>query len=150
MHSHPDSVIMEKLIDYQWKNHSIAAAIIDSNGEILAMGTTTVNESNDPTAHAEINAIRKACTLVNSPKLPKGCWLYSTFEPCPLCSSAIIWAGIDGVVYANNPLYRGNEENWSFISCEQVLSNGAYIHKTSLIKDFMLDSIKGYFTRHDK
>lgn len=150
MHIHPDSTIMKTLIDAQWENHSITAAVIDSSGEILSIGTTTVSTASDPTAHAEINAIREACTLINNPKLPKGCWLYSTFEPCPLCSSAIIWAGIDGVVYANNPLYRGHEENWSFISCEQVLSEGAYIHKTSLVKDFMLDDIKGYFTRHIK
>jgi tRNA(adenine34) deaminase len=149
MEGHPNKAIMEYLIQSQWKKHSIYAAVIDKNMNIIAEGTTTVNESNDPTAHAEINAIRNACGKLKTTQLPAGYWLYSTFEPCPLCSSAIIWAGITGVVYANNPTYRGKEVNWSFISCEKVLEKGRAIHNVALIKDFMLDEIKDYFLRHD-
>jgi tRNA(adenine34) deaminase len=142
---HPSEPIMHTLIELQRKEHSIIAAIVDSDNNIISIGKTTVFDEHDPTAHAEINAIRKACKLLNSHTLPKGYWLYSTFEPCPLCSSAITWAGIDGVVYANNPTYRGKEQNWSFISCEEVLQKGAYIRDVSLIKDFMIDEIKDYF-----
>lgn len=149
MFQHPNEAIMKELIGNQWTKHSIYAAIVDCNGEVVATGRTTVSESNDPTAHAEINAIRSICYILKTNKLPSGYWLYSTFEPCPLCSSAVIWAGIDGVVYANNPKYRGVEDNWSFISCGKVLEQGSTIHHVSLIKDFMLDDIKGYFIRND-
>lgn len=79
-----------------------------------------------------------------------GYWLYSTFEPCPLCSSAAIWAGIDEIVYANNPDYRGKEPSWLFLSCKDVLAAGSSIHSVSLIPDFKIDDIKGYFTRNGR
>ncbi|MGG5342633.1 nucleoside deaminase [Enterococcus sp. AZ192] len=148
MSEHPNEKIMTQLIHNQWTNHSITAAVIDEKMNIIAQGETTVTAIHDPTAHAEINAIREACAKLNVDKLPQDYWLYSTFEPCPLCSSAIIWSGVTGVVYANNPKYRGNEENWSFISCEEVLQKGARIQEVTLIKDFMLEDIKGYFLRH--
>jgi len=56
-----------------------------------------------------------------------------------------LWAGMDGIVYANNPDHRGKEENWSFLSCEEVLRAGSYIHQTMLVKDFLLEEIKDYF-----
>jgi len=82
---------------------------------------------------------------MNCNKFPEGYWLYTTFEPCPLCSSAAIWAGIDGIVYANNPNYRGKETNWSFISCKDVLNSGNYIHQVNLVENFLIDEIKNYF-----
>lgn len=108
MTHHPNENIMRFLIKQQWEHHSIYAAIVDQDIAIIAIGTTTVQQDNDPSAHAEINAIRLACDALNTPILPNGYWLYSTFEPCPLCSSAIIWSGLDGVIYANNPSYRGH------------------------------------------
>ncbi|WP_242542378.1 nucleoside deaminase [Enterococcus sp. DIV1298c] len=146
MNYHPQESIMSKLIQLQKQEHSIIAAVIDNKNMIVSIGKTTVFIDNDPTSHAEVNAVRQACKQLNTHRLPQGYWLYSTFEPCPLCSSAIIWAGIDGVVYSNNPAYRGKEQNWSFISCEEVLQKGSYIHDVSLIKDFMIDEIKDYFT----
>lgn len=102
-------------------------------------------DDNDPTAHAEVNEIRAACKKLGVSEFPKGYYLYSTFEPCPLCTAAAIWAKIDGIVYANNPKFRGKEENWSFITSEEMLKRGEYIHHVELIKDFMIDSIKDYF-----
>ena len=75
------------------------AAIITKNNEIIAKGTNTVTTSNDPTAHAEISAIRQACKVLNSFQL-EDCTLYSSCEPCPMCLGAIYWARLKRVVFA--------------------------------------------------
>jgi len=148
--THPNRDLMSQLIHDQWTKHSIYAAVVDATGQIIAKGCTTVQQDNDPTAHAEVNAIRKACRKLQTARLPGGCWLYTTFEPCPLCASAAIWAGIDGIVYANNPAYRGKEDNWSFLACEEVLKAGEYQHTVQLVKDFLIEEIKEYFLLSDK
>ncbi|MEI5992538.1 nucleoside deaminase [Candidatus Enterococcus mansonii] len=148
MNQHPNKAIMTSLIIQQWNNHSIYAAVIDEKMKIVSVGKTTVQNSCDPTAHAEVNAIREACAFLKTDSLPKGYWLYSTFEPCPLCASAAVWSKLDGIVYANDPRFKGNLPNWSFIKCKKVLEQGAYIHKVDLIENFMLDEIKDYFIKH--
>ena len=75
-------------------------AVIVKNNKIISEGFNTVTLSNDPTSHAEIVAIRKACKILNNFSL-KGCELYSTCEPCPMCLSAIYWARIEKIYYAN-------------------------------------------------
>jgi tRNA(Arg) A34 adenosine deaminase TadA len=65
----------------------------------VGRGFNTVVESHDPTAHAEIAAIREACERLGTHDL-SGCTLYTSCEPCPMCLGAIYWAGIDRVVYA--------------------------------------------------
>jgi tRNA(Arg) A34 adenosine deaminase TadA len=74
-------------------------ALIVFNGEIIATGSNTVTSSNDPTAHAEINAIRLACQTLKTFDL-SGCILYSSCEPCPMCLSAIYWSHIDKVFFS--------------------------------------------------
>lgn len=74
------------------------AVIVDSNGNILSIASNTVLGDHDPTAHAEINAIREACKKLNSHDL-SGCTLYTTCYPCPMCLSAVIWANIKKVYY---------------------------------------------------
>ena len=74
-------------------------AIIVKDGKIIAEGVNRVAESLDPTAHAEVEAIRKACEILNTYDLT-GCEIYSSCEPCPMCFSAIYWAHIDKVYYA--------------------------------------------------
>ena len=75
------------------------AAILDSEGNIVTVDSNTVLRDNDPTAHAEINAIRSACKLLGTHDL-SGYTLYATGYPCPMCMSAIIWANIKKVIYA--------------------------------------------------
>lgn len=75
-------------------------AVIVRDGEILGAASNEVLTSNDPTAHAEILAIRRACEKLRSHDL-SGCALYATGEPCPMCLSAIIWANIRTVYYAS-------------------------------------------------
>ena len=74
--------------------------ISGKNERIIADGSNKVTFTNDPTAHGEIVAIRQACKNLNHFNLG-GCELYSTCEPCPMCLSAIYWARIDKIYYAN-------------------------------------------------
>ena len=76
------------------------AAIIVRENVILARGTNLVTSTNDPTAHAEIVAIREACRTLGSFQLD-GCDFYTTCEPCPMCLGAIYWARPKAVYYAN-------------------------------------------------
>ena len=75
-------------------------SVIVKDEKIIAEGSNKVTSTNDPTAHGEIVAIRKACKNLNNFNL-SGCELYTTCEPCPMCLSAIYWAHIDKVYYAN-------------------------------------------------
>lgn len=75
-------------------------ACIVKDGEIIGKGSNHVLKNNDPTAHAEIMAIRDACKNINSYDLT-GCTLYTTCYPCPMCLSATIWANIKTVYYGN-------------------------------------------------
>lgn len=75
-------------------------ACIVKNGEIIGKGSNHVLKYNDPTAHAEIMAIRDACKNINSYDL-SGCELYTSCYPCPMCLSAIIWSNIKYVYYGN-------------------------------------------------
>ena len=74
------------------------AVIVDKEGKIISTGNNKVLKTNDPTAHAEIVAIRKACSKLKTNDL-SNYTLYSSCEPCPMCLSAIIWANIKNVYY---------------------------------------------------
>ena len=74
--------------------------VIVKENKIIAEGSNKVTSSNDPTAHAEIVAIREACKKLNTFNLT-GCDLYTSCEPCPMCLSAIYWSHIDNIYYAN-------------------------------------------------
>ena len=74
--------------------------VIVKNGEIIASGVNKVTQSNDPTAHAEIVAIRNACEKMGSFQLD-GCEIYCSCEPCPMCLGAIYWARPDRIYFAN-------------------------------------------------
>lgn len=74
-------------------------AVIVRNGLIIAKGSNRVTDTNDPTAHAEIVAIREACGLLNDFQLT-GCDIYCSCEPCPMCLGAIYWARPDRIFFA--------------------------------------------------
>ena len=74
--------------------------VIVKDEKIVSEGSNKVTSTNDPTAHGEIVAIREACKKINNFSLA-GCELYSSCEPCPMCLSAIYWARIDKIYYAN-------------------------------------------------
>jgi tRNA(Arg) A34 adenosine deaminase TadA len=75
------------------------AAVIVKDEKIISRSGNSVTLTNDPTAHAEVNAIREACRVLNTFHL-EGCSIYASCEPCPMCLSAIYWARIDRVFFA--------------------------------------------------
>lgn len=76
-------------------------AVIARDGKIVATGVNRVTANNDPTAHAEVSAIRAACEKLNTFDL-SGCEIYTSCEPCPMCLGAIYWAHIDKIYYGND------------------------------------------------
>lgn len=76
-------------------------AIIVKDGEVVAEGWNRVTSSNDPTAHAEVTAIRAACEALGTFSL-KGCEIFTSCEPCPMCLAAIYWARLDRITFANS------------------------------------------------
>jgi len=75
-------------------------AVIVKDGEVIAAESNSVTLKNDPTAHAEISAIRAACAKLGTFDL-KGCDIYTSCEPCPMCLGAIYWAHIDRIFFGN-------------------------------------------------
>lgn len=82
-------------------------AVIVKDGQIIAKGTNRVTSNNDPTAHAEIVAIRQACEKLNDFQLTD-CIIYSSCEPCPMCLGAIYWARPKKLVFAANKFDAAN------------------------------------------
>ena len=99
-----DEKFMQQAIDLSIENVANGGgpfgAVIVRNGEVIATGTNRVTATCDPTAHAEVSAIRAACAKLGVFKLT-GCTIYTSCEPCPMCLSAIYWAGIDRIYYGN-------------------------------------------------
>ncbi|HTW45132.1 MAG TPA: nucleoside deaminase [Acidobacteriaceae bacterium] len=75
-------------------------SVIVRDGQIIAEAANSVTATNDPTAHAEVNAIRLACGKLGSFSL-EGCEIYTSCEPCPMCLAAIYWARIGAIYYGN-------------------------------------------------
>lgn len=76
-------------------------AIIVKGGEVISAASNSVTPDKDPTAHAEVNAIREACRKLDTFDL-SGCTLYSSCEPCPMCLSAAYWARVDKIYFAGS------------------------------------------------
>ena len=75
-------------------------AVVVKDGEVIATGVNRVTSNNDPTAHAEVMAIREACSKLKTFSLA-GATVYSSCEPCPMCLSALYWAGVEKIIYGN-------------------------------------------------
>ena len=82
-------------------------AVIVHNGEVVATGSNLVTASNDPTAHAEVVAIRNACAKLNTFALT-GCDIYTSCEPCPMCLAAVYWSRLGAVYYGNTAADAAN------------------------------------------
>lgn len=101
-----DRDFINRAIEIACRNASSAdggpfGAVIVKNGTVIAEAGNSVTSGNDPTAHAEINAIRQACKALNTFSLA-GCTIYSSCEPCPMCLSAIYWSRMDRICYASD------------------------------------------------
>jgi guanine deaminase len=77
------------------------AALIVRDGQVIAEAANSVTTTNDPTAHGEVNAIRKACAVLGTFSLA-GCEIYSSCEPCPMCLAALYWSRCAAIFYGNN------------------------------------------------
>ena len=101
--SSQDALFLARAIELATENVANAGgpfgALIVRNGRVLAEGQNRVTATLDPTAHAEVVAIRAACQVAKSFSL-EGATLYTSCEPCPLCLSAALWARVDRVVFA--------------------------------------------------
>ena len=128
-------------------------AIIVKNGKIIGRGVNTVTTDSDPTAHAEINAIRNACKNLNTFQLDD-CEIYSSCEPCPMCLGAIYWAHIKKLYFAgskNDASDAGFDDSFIYeelelpitlrkIPTEQIMHNEAKkIFKTWKEMDFKIE-----------
>ncbi|MBW4632899.1 MAG: nucleoside deaminase [Iphinoe sp. HA4291-MV1] len=96
-------------------------AVIVKNNQVVALAHNTVKRDNDPSAHAEINVIRRLTAQLQNPSL-EGYTIYTTGEPCPMCASACIWTGISEIVYGASvkDLVSVNQSQ-IHISCEEVI-----------------------------
>ena len=101
-----NKTFMEEAIKVAFQNSSneiggpFGAAVVKDN-KIICVVSNTVLRDKDPTAHAEMNAIREACKILGTHDLT-GCELYATGAPCPMCMAAIIWANIKTIYYCND------------------------------------------------
>lgn len=100
---HPNEKLMRFCIEVAKKNlekkqYALGALVVDENGDILSVKNSNLISGYDPTAHPEIVVIRESAKKKKSRYL-KGCYLYTTLEPCPMCTSAAIWAKMEGIVF---------------------------------------------------
>jgi guanine deaminase len=140
----PSAAFMRRAIALARENrkkggHAVAALIVKGD-EIIAEAATTIRTDADPTAHAEMNAIRLAAKKLRSPKLEE-CCLYTTYEPCPMCAAACVWARMKGIVYGASREDRTPEHPWRvMIPAADVISAGE--PKLELYPEFMRDECK--------
>jgi tRNA(Arg) A34 adenosine deaminase TadA len=141
---HPNKDIMRRAIKLAIDKHKegghAVAAIIVKDDRIIAEAFTTINKNQDPTCHAEINAIRLAAKKLHSKKL-EGCYLYTTYESCPMCTSAAIWARMKGIVYGASREDQTEKNPWRvMIPASEVIMRG--IPKLELYPEFMREECK--------
>ncbi len=106
MSVHGNAEFMEEAIQLATENVRSGnggpfGAVIVREGRVVARGVNLVTATNDPSAHAEVTAIRRACAALGQFEL-RGCTIYSSCEPCPMCLAAIYWARMDRIFYGNS------------------------------------------------
>lgn len=114
---------LEQAKSAQLKGEVPVGAVLVANDQLIGVGYNAPISLNDPTAHAEIQAIRHACQSLNNYRLPEKTTLYVTLEPCTQCVGALIHARVDRVVFAALEPRAG-----SLVSARQLLADGFYNH----------------------
>lgn len=115
-------------------------AIVVKNNQIISRGWNKVTSTNDPTAHAEVVAIREACKNLNTFDL-SGCEIYTSCEPCPMCLASIYWAKIDKIFYANTRKDAANIDFSDDFLYEEI-SKPIAQRKTPMIQFLREEAIK--------
>ena len=126
-------------------------SVVVKDNKIISEGSNEVTSLNDPTAHAEIVAIRNACQKLGTFNL-SGCEIYTTCEPCPMCLSAIYWARIDKIYYANTREDAKNIDfDDSFIYLEVAKKNNERkIKMKQMNREEALEAFKIWKNKEDK
>jgi tRNA(Arg) A34 adenosine deaminase TadA len=126
-------------------------AVIVKDGEIIAGSSNSVTIDNDPTAHAEVNTIRKACKLLKTFDL-SGCVIYTSCEPCPMCLGAIYWAKLDRIYYGNNRQDAADIEfadNFIYEELDRPMSERT-VPIIPMLRDEALESFRLWSEKEDK
>lgn len=123
-------------------------AIVVHDGTIIGKGYNQVQKLNDPTAHAEIIAISAACEYLHN-KYLRGCTLYVTIEPCPMCAGALVWSKIDSVVFGASDSIAG-----ACGSAFNISTNKKLNHQVDVIQGVMENDceflLKSFFKKKRK
>ena len=123
-------------------NHPFGAVLVDAQGQFLLEAENTVNSGQDCTGHAETNLIRKASAQFNPQELA-GCTLYTSTEPCAMCSGAIFWGGVGRVVFALSEaglLEMASGPNFLNLPCREVFSRGG--HSTEVLGPLLVEEAR--------
>lgn len=126
-------------------------ACVVKDGKIIGRGSNNVLSTNDPTAHAEIMAIRDACKYIDSYDL-SGCILYTSCYPCPMCLSAIIWSNIKNVYYGNTKedaasIGFRDDEIYNFI---KNMDNSPLLKLECIDREETIKTFKDFMDKEDK
>lgn len=126
-------------------------AVIARQGEIIATGVNRVTAGHDPTAHAEVSAIRQAAERLGTHSL-EGCDIYTSCEPCPMCLGAIYWARLDRVFYANtkqDAAAIGFDDSFIYDELAQDMEHRR-LPMTALLRDEALQAFRLWQETDDK
>lgn len=126
-------------------------AVIVKDGMIVAGSANSVTIDLDPTAHAEVNTIRKACRQLGTFDL-SGCVIYTSCEPCPMCLGAIYWARLDRIYYANNRKDAADidfADNFIYEELDKTLDNRT-VPIIPLLRDEALHTFRQWTEKEDK
>jgi guanine deaminase len=127
------------------------ACVVVKDGKIIARGTNMVTSANDPTAHAEVVAIRNACKELKTFQL-SGCEIYTSCEPCPMCLGAIYWARPDKIYYANersDAAKIGFDDEFLYEEISKKISHRK-IPTMQLMREEALAAFHEWEQKHDK
>ena len=132
---HPNQALMAHAIEFGYTHGTVGCLIVRDEEIITISGGTIFSAEHDVTGHSEINAIRQACRKLGNHHL-HGCWLYTTYEPCPMCMAAICWARMEGMVYAATQEDRN--DRWTVevhLRAAEIIARAD--HKPQLVEAFM-------------
>lgn len=129
-------------------------AVVVKDGKIVGKGNNNVLANNDPTAHAEIMAIRDACKKLQTYNL-EGCVLYTSCYPCPMCISAIIWSNIKEVYYGNtqkdaDEIGFRDDKIYEFIEKMSTSQNTNLVKLTELDRNETIKTFEEFKNKQDK
>lgn len=155
---HPQAKFMQTAIDmaqqsYGGLDYGIGAVVVKDD-EVISMATNITRSTNDPTQHAEVVAISRAARKLGSRHL-QGCVLYTTHEPCAMCTSAAVWGKLDGIVFGapmEDMIEHGKREenknyNWRIINfkAEEIIAKSP--NQPWLIGGFMREECNKLFCK---